>query len=270
MLKFLTASALFLGLTMAAESSSESTSETSGESYTTTASVVATTTTTSGATTTVAVQKHNDLTSNYYYSDLDGSYFAFAIGQCTQKSIIGASYMKATCLDTDNLQVDLYYTSSCDTAYSSTNYTSADATFYCGGVDDYAKVTISASSCSSTTYDVYTALDVCVKASSSVSIYTSVYCSGTYGEIQYYLGSTCADAVYYSVAKMNSTCQFLFTSSSSGAKIYGLIDECYTGATTTTSGATTTASTSSIAANNYNIFSAVALLFAAVLYVVTL
>lgn len=251
MLKLFTVAALFMGLTMASESSTGEI--TNGESGSTTSSPSTTT-----VTTTVAVQNRDDVTCNYYYGPFDTSYFAYAVNQCTQYSILQGEFMYATCLNSTHIKVNIYLTSFCNgTAYSSKVYDSSQATFYCGGVDAYAKIKIGVTSCPASYY-VYSAINTCTNASST--IWSSVYCSGSNGEIQYYTSDTCSDATFSSLDQMTATCGYLFTTIRSKTKIYGQIESCFTGATTTTP------PTSSIG-HMYNINNVIAFFFVVFLLV---
>jgi hypothetical protein len=237
MLKFL-ASSLLLSFVLASESSSESSSSesTSSESsssestITTTKAGTTTTTTSSGTTTTKDVLRDN-LVCNYYYTAFDSSHFAFAIGQCTTYSIIQGLYMNATCLNSSALEVKRYAASGCKGTPSSTNtYSSDQANFHCGG-SGYANFSVSVSGCPAT-YVVYAAINTCTNA--SASIWSSVYCTDTAGEIQYYTASTCSNSSFYSLQKFNQTCGYLFTTKVGDIVVKGSLNTCNLGTSTAT------------------------------------
>jgi len=222
---------------------------TTSSSATTTS--MATTSMATTTTTTYATQNRNDLTSNYLYESFDSSSFAYAVGQCTRYSILQGLFMKATCLDMDRIQMDIYSTAGCDDDLDSTIiYTAENGTFNCSGVNAYAEISINLGTCPGE-YTVYSALNTCAFAATGV--YSSVYCMGTDAEIQYYLSSTCSDASFYDKSEFNNVCGFLFTSLSSGYDIYGNLTSCYIPSTATTTSTVTTMSTTPSSANSYNI-----------------
>jgi len=241
MFKLLTTS-LFFALTLASESGSSSAS---GES----------------PSSTYATQLRDDVDCNYYYSTFDTTHFAYAIGQCTQISILNTQFMNATCLDTEHLQVNIFDAAGCSGSPASNNiYTSNNATFYCGGVNAYAELEINLGKCPAK-YSVYSAINTCTNVSSH--LWSSVYCTATSGQIQYYMENTCSDSSYYSYNHFNTSCHYLFTTTGEATlEVYGELITCNNPSTTTT---TTTKSTTS-SANIYdvkNTFFLIMMLFAA-------
>lgn len=205
--------------------------------------------------------RDNDVDCNYYYSILDTSYFAFAIGQCTVYSLLSGEYMLATCLDTKNLNILVYSGADCTGRVIGNltfNSTSGES-FYCGGVNGYAGIDITITgTCPVTKYTVYTAINVCTNDGGN--FFTSVYCNNSYGEIQYYNDSKCTDPKYNNKDIFNDTCQDLFTNSE-GVTVSGKINSCNFGEAVSTKTTTTSAPTSS-SANSYFI-NAIILFFVA-------
>jgi len=154
--------------------------------------------------------------------------------------------MNATCLNSSALEVKRYAASGCKGTPSSTNtYSSDQANFHCGGTSGYANFSVSVSGCPAT-YVVYAAINTCTNA--SASIWSSVYCTDTAGEIQYYTASTCSNSSFYSLQKFNQTCGYLFTTKVGDIVVKGNLNTCNLGTTsattTTTSGGATTTTTS--------------------------
>jgi len=217
--------------------------------------LLALTTVQSSTPTTTTVQLHNTgVNSNYYYSSLSGSDFGYAIGICTTVSLSPKEYMYATCSSASILTVNKYYTSDCSgTAFVTRIYshlnTTGSESFYCNGTNAYAGINIAvySNTCPNTAYTVYSAIDACTSVGSGV--YSSVYCYGDYGEIQYYTAAGCADAAFYKKSIFNNTCMFLFNSATDVA-VYGDINSCSVNPATT---ATATTTKKASAANHYNI-----------------
>jgi len=207
-------------------------------------------------TTTAKAQLHNTgLISNYYYSSLDGSSFAFAVGQCTLYSVALGEYMHATCIDSQHINIQIYSSSDCSGSIkANVTYNETSAIFNCKGVNSYAAIGIDVqtNSCPTTKYIVYSALNVCSNVSSIT--WTSVYCNSTYGEIQYYSNAQCSDSGFTTSDIFNSTCKFLFENSEK-INVFGIIKQCSVNPFTITTTATPTTTTTSkpSSANNYNI-----------------
>jgi hypothetical protein len=156
-----------------------------------------------------------------------------------------------TCVDANTIQIDLYYGDSCSGTATTTTYTSDEATFFCGGVNAYASITISPNACPAS-YTIYSAINTCTNATSS--IWSSVYCTSTSGEIQYYLDNTCSDDYFYSLAKFNKTCGYMFTTAKTSTDIYGKLNECNTAGSTATTSTPATTAKGSASINHINKF----------------
>jgi len=275
MLKYLLIWAFFIGIAFCAEksggesssgshessgggesSSSSSTTTTSKKPSTTSSTTTTTTTTTTSSTTTTAstttksVSHNSAYTSNYYYAAFAAVKFPYAIGQCSAVDVTG-DYMMVNCIDSTHVNVLSYSIAGCTgTPDTTMTYNSTQATFYCGGTNTYAQVTIGPASCVDAIFTIYAALDVCVYTGAA---FISVYCASSpaIAQLQYYGTSTCTDASIASIISANSTCEYLFPLS--GVSIYGNAGTCNTGTTTTTSTSTTSSTTKTSAGNSYNV-----------------
>jgi len=232
---------------------STTSSTTTTTTTSTTSSTKASSTTTTASTTTKSVSHNSAYTSNYYYASFGTVKFPYAIGQCSAVDV-SSDYMMINCVGTTHVNVLSYSIGGCTgTPDTNMTYNSTQATFYCGGTNTYAQVTIGPESCVDAIFTIYAALDVCVYTGAA---FISVYCASSpaIAQLQYYETSTCTDASIASIISANSTCEYLFPLS--GVSIYGNAGTCNTGTTTTTSTSSTTSSTASTtktsAGNSYN------------------
>jgi len=229
MLKFLTAAAFLLAMTLGAETeSSETSTETSDETSTDESSE------TSVDTTMATVTLSNYFVDTFVLLDLP-----YSIGKCSALGLSGDSFIYSECdVNKDNeITVKKYSDETCTTLTETRHYNMTSAQDYrCDGdADSYVAISFGlAGTCGA---KVYVALDVCLSFS---TLYGSFDCTAAdAGELNVYVTPDCSGS---SVAEYDypSTCTSSFTYSV--YTIYGSTSECSVAETvdTTDGGSDTT------------------------------
>jgi uncharacterized membrane protein YgcG len=176
----------------------------------------------------------------YYFNSL--FYMGYAVDQCSSVDFSGTSYIMPTCIDGTHIDVAFYSDSSCSTLSSVMSYNSTSSeVFNCGGSNTYQALTLGIGSCA---VSVFFGVGACVQYGPASSSYSSVSCSdSTMAYFKVFSDSTCTGTPM-TTYNFTDSCAFSFFLSSSD--IYGQIDTCYTGiSTTSVSGESSESSTES-------------------------